>query len=272
MKKHVLGGLVAASIAASFASESTTPALTISQEWLIESASDQSPTQVELPAATLVRRGQWSDALPVLVRQRTREPGNKWVIASLGRAYAETGDHENALACWQDLQRLEPGVWTHTAKTVQALHVLRRWAERDAAVERVRREHAQTTDPVLAARTWFCRDQFEHHGARVLVVEYFEPSTPDAELITFIVVDHDGGELRRLSLASLELAARSDGKAGGPTRRGYYLVSGALKDRGLHRFYGGRPAYDHVRASVVSVLEGREQKLKQLIQHEGIRA
>jgi tetratricopeptide (TPR) repeat protein len=210
-------------------------------------------------ATEKMRARQFAEAVPLLEKLHAARPDSAAVVWNLGTAYAELERNEEALVCWQQMRKLEPGNWQSTAKVVQALQALGRLEERDRVIARLLAERKENQDPQLARQRWFCREQFNVGDQKVLAVEYFEPTAPRAVFVAFVAPGPDGKELFRYSLGSYDTTTQMarDLKDIGPTDRLYHLDYYENHEQ-VHRTYGffrARPEYATLRDQVVKAMK-----------------
>ncbi len=207
-------------------------------------------------AVEMMEAKQFREAIPLLVQVRNAFPRDVSVNANLGLSYAETGQHENALACWQLLCELESDNWHHASKVVQAYQALGRMKERDAAIVEVFERRKRTQDPSSIKRPWFCREQFDLREQRVMGVQYFTPEPGREVYFAFIFLDQAGHERFRISLGSYEPTneiARATGEISADERL-FHIDYYARGEHRTYGFYKRKLEYDEFRERVLGIV------------------
>ena len=218
-------------------------------------ANEEAPSPQDLfqQALPLLEAKDFAGARPLLEQARLELPDDPSLLWNLGIVYSELEEHEQALAAWLKIAKLEPGNWHVTAKVVQAYQGLNRATERDAAIKQLLAERKKDKQD---QRPWFCREQFRLDGKEVLALQFFEPKSPRRVYYAFVVTGPDGSEACRLSLGSYDATteiARSLGEVE-PKARLYHLD---YYEDGGHQTYGffkKLPTYDEIRSRVFTIL------------------
>ena len=208
-------------------------------------------------AISFMESGDFDKAAPILERLATDHPTSS-VLWNLGLAAVEIGDHEKAKRAWLLLRKWVPQEWRTYSKLIQAHQALGEIRKRDAERKALFQLWKSGKNSELSAEKLYCREQFEHKGKRILVLEYFAPSGEYMVKYAFVTDTGKGEDNFRISLGSYEgtnQIARELGEIPRNTRL-YHLDLYHGGRHETHGFYKGEPSYDQVRADVANVLEG----------------
>jgi tetratricopeptide (TPR) repeat protein len=187
-------------------------------------------------------------------------PQSEGVLWNLGLATAEIKDFSEALKYWLRLRQHAPNNWRVRTKLIQAYQALGNTDARDrerAALFELRR--SSPVDSELARTESYVREQMVIAGRKILAFEVFEPKGERMVFFAFVVVSDTDTEDFRISLGSYEFTNRMEWERGALPRdkRLYHLDQYQGPNHWTYGFYESQPAYEHVRAQVVDILNGR---------------
>lgn len=178
-----------------------------------------------------------------------------------GQALQNAGEDQAAYKQFSALAKLEPQSLIAESKLVQLCTALKRAAECDEHLAKVRQiyKDQKTRQP------WFCREQFAVGGKHVAALEYFELSGPMALQYRFEVREQEGEtSLYRITLGSYDFTTKAFRELGKikENERVFHLDSYAGRDHGTYAFLGVKsPSYEQTRQLVVEIIEGRRSPL-----------
>ncbi len=169
----------------------------VSALWLYAASAPGVAPQDENPfdrGVRLYEQGQYAASITPLEQALNRYPEGSNILWNLGLASAAAGQPEKALTYWQRYRTLRSEDWRVLPKLIQTYQALGRIEPRDETLAELLRLRAQTQDPEFLEARWFCREQFEMDGRRVLAYQFFEPSGEWMQLYRFSVTDTGAGK------------------------------------------------------------------------------
>ncbi|MGE0492047.1 MAG: hypothetical protein AB7S38_22730 [Vulcanimicrobiota bacterium] len=195
-------------------------------------------------------------------RQSLAEGETESTLWNAGLAAYLSGQAEAALEYWSKLKQFAPDDLRLRGKLIQAYELkgdkVNRDRERAELVELWRSSRADDDEP------FFCRDQFQAGGNRVMVFENYELEGPRAVKYTFIVLQPEVDEEDyRISLGSYDVTNQLAHELGevAEGERAYHL-DGYYDEGARHatfEMFKKEPDYDTVKAMVVEILEGKRE-------------
>lgn len=147
------------------------------------------------------------------------------------------------------------------AKLVQTWQALGKKDERDAERAELVKLHQTTQDEEFKKTSFFCMDQFETSGKKLMVFEYFKLTGDRAMRYKFYILKPDGGTDYYISLGSYEMTtaiARETGGIGKDQR--LFHLDGYYDEGRRHRTFGmfkKEPSYEETKQMVVDILAGK---------------
>lgn len=225
-------------------------------------AEDNSPQEKFSNAIVLMKSHKFVEALPLLDDLKTSYP-TATVFWNLGISAAEVGDNAKALQAWLAYRYIVPNDWRTRAKLVQAYQSLNDFVARDQERSALVTLWKAGTDAQLSAQSVFCRETFWYEGKKVMVLEYFSPSSPTMVVYSFVVLNDSGQQDFKISLGSydatnqvaLELGQRPKDK------RIYHLDLYRQNYHETHGMFVGQPSYDEIRSVVLDTLSGKNKAM-----------
>ena len=199
-----------------------------------------------------------------LYDQILQESPRENVLWNAGMAAYFNGDGTRAAEYWTRLKSSSPLDWRVRAKLIQAYTL-------SGETDKAQSEHKELLalekkQPELFDKPYFCREQFEAGGRKVMSMEYFHLTPPRALKYAFLVLDEEGEKVDyRLSLGSYEATNEFMRETGSleDGERAFHL-DGYYKNDTTHStfdFYKGEPSYEDIRKVVVDILEGRRKPI-----------
>ncbi len=240
----------------------TSPPLICSQErQQVPRPSDEEVAEKAFKAANeLMDQRKYAEALAHYQEALALFPDTPALLFNGALAAYLKKDFALAARLWGRLVELEPNDGQAHTKLIQAYQALGDLKARDAVRQALFELHRSGKDPELARQDFYCREQFEVAGQKVMAFEHFELKGPRALRYVFSVLDKEKGETEefRISLGSYDLTnnfAVESGqvKAG---QRIFHLDGYYAWGHATFGFYTPEPSYDEVRKLVISILEG----------------
>ena len=194
-------------------------------------------------------------------------PKNRVLLFNGGMAAFGSKDFNTALDLWTQVKAIEPSTWQVRTKLIQAYQALGKTAERDAERTELFAMWKKGESQELKARGYYCREQFEVNGKKVLAFEHFELKGPRALRYVFTILDAtEEAEDWRISLGSYDVTNNVWRETRDPKpKEGERLfhLDGYYKNGGHATFgmYFPEPTYEETRAYVVKILEGKDKPI-----------
>jgi tetratricopeptide (TPR) repeat protein len=209
-------------------------------------------------AEALMDKGQYAEALAAFRKALGVRPDDPALQYNGGLAAYLAGEFTTAAELWERLRKADPADWQVRAKLVQAYQALGKLDARDVARKELFALRASGADAELAEQAFYCRDQFETAGQRVMVFEHFELKGDRAVRYAFVVLGADGEEEFHISLGSYESTNRFWRQTTQPPpdegQRLFHLDGYYSWGHATYGFYSPEPSYDDVRAAVEKIL------------------
>jgi tetratricopeptide (TPR) repeat protein len=216
-------------------------------------------------ANALAEQHQYAQALTRYKEALAENPDATSILYNGGLAAYLAKDFASAIQLWKRAEEIDGNDWRVRTKLIQAYQAAGSRAARDAERTALFDMRKKGGDGELTALDFYCRDQFEVRGRRVLVFEHFELKGKFALRYRFVVLkETEDSEDFRLSLGSYESTTTIaiETRAIKKGERLYHLDG--YYPGGEHRtfaFFNSEPSYDEIRKAVVEVLEGRTRAL-----------
>lgn len=202
----------------------------------------------------LIAAGRPLESVPTLRRALQLDPADAVSWYNLGQVLQNQSDPAESLKAFTEAARLRPDDWRAKAKIVQCHAALGDVKAREEAILEVRR----LKDEGKVSAESFCREQFDHAGARVMVYDQFKPTGDRPVRYTFRVMASAGKPAYYLSLGSYDATtslARQSGEIG-PDERIWHLDGYFPDELRTYKILKVQPPYDEVKAMVLAVLDG----------------
>jgi tetratricopeptide (TPR) repeat protein len=214
----------------------------------------------------LMKQRKYKEALARYQEGLAKTPDSPGLLFNGGLAAFMSKDFSTAEKLWKGLAELDPDDWQAQAKLVQAYQALGDLKARDEHRRKLLDLRKSGKSEDLNKLDYYCREQFEAAGKKLMVFEHFELKGERALRYVFSVLDESGeGEAFRISLGSYETTNRIAVELGSVKKGerqfhldGYYGASHAT-----YGFFTPEPSYDEVRKIVIGILEKKNQPQSQ---------
>ncbi len=214
----------------------------------------------------LMRQRKYKEALARYQEGLAKEPDSPGLLFNGGLAAFMSKEFATAEKLWKSLTGLDPDDWKARAKLVQVYQALGDLKSRDEQRAKLLELRKSGRLEELNKQDFYCREQFEAAGKRVMVFEHFELKGERALRYVFIVLDESGeGEAFRISLGSYETTNRISVELGSVKKgeRMFHLDGYYKWGHATYGFFTPEPSYDEVRKRVIDILEGKTQPQSQ---------
>ena len=215
-------------------------------------------------ANAFMDKRQYREALVLYKQALTHLPDDPSLLFNGGLAAYLSHDYATAVDLWKKLKELYPNDGQARIKLVQAYQALGNLTARDTERKGLFELRQSKADEELTKADYYCREQFEVAGKKLMVFEHFELKGERALRYVFTVLNEAGnGEEYRLSLGSYELTNTIWRESTKPTPKegerlfhldGYYKWGHAT-----YGMYVPEPSYDAIRKVVINILEGKDK-------------
>jgi tetratricopeptide (TPR) repeat protein len=210
----------------------------------------------------LMEQRKYKEALARYQEGLAKIPDRRGLLFNGGLAAFMIKDFATAEKLWKSMAELDQGDWRPRAKLVQAYQALGDLKARDEQRRKLLdlRKGGKSED--LNKLEYYCREQFEAAGKKVMVYEHFELKGERALRYAFVVLDESGeGQAFRISLGSYE-STNSVSVALGSVKKGerMFHLDGYYKwGHATYGFFTPEPSYDEIRKRVIGILEVKTQ-------------
>jgi tetratricopeptide (TPR) repeat protein len=206
----------------------------------------------------LMEQRKYKEALARYQEGLAKIPNSTGLLFNGGLAAYMSNDFATAERLWKSLTELDPEDWQPRAKLVQAYQALGDLKARDEQRRKLLdlRKGAKSED--LNTLDFYCREQFEAAGKKVMVFEHFELKGERALRYVFSILDESGeGQAFRISLGSYETTNRISVELGSVKKgeRLFHLDGYYKWGHATYGFFNPEPSYDEVRKIVIGILE-----------------
>jgi hypothetical protein len=215
------------------------------------------------PCAEADRLGQekrYTEALAAYRAVLARMPGQHVCLYNAGLTAYLAKDFAAAVDFWKELEAISPADGQLRAKLVQGYQALGRIGDRDRERAALFALWREGKDPDLQRRSFYCREQFEVDGKKVMADEHFELKGKWAKRYVFSVLGPAGNKPEvTISLGSYE-STDAFARETGQVKEGERLfhLDGYSPD-GSHTTYGMfkvEPTYEETREMVIKIVRG----------------
>lgn len=188
-------------------------------------------------------------------------PTHPGLLYNAGLAAYLSNDFTAAAELWRRIRELYPEDWQTRTKLVQVYQALGNLEARDEERAALFERRKLGGDEGLTKEEFYCRDQFEMGGRKVMAFEHFELKGSRAIRYRFAVMDPAGKQRDfRISLGSYEAMNSFLGAAGRLKEGERVFHLDAYYQNGAHLtfgFYTPEPSYDEVKRLVIQILEDK---------------
>jgi hypothetical protein len=214
----------------------------------------------------LMGKRKYKEALARYQEGLAKIPGSPGLLFNGGQAAFLSKDFATAERLWKSLTELDAGDWHARAKLIQTYQALGDLKARDDQRRKLLDLRKSGKLEELNRLDFYCREQFEAAGKKLMVFEHFELEGERALRYVFSILDDSGeGEAFRISLGSYQttnLIAVETGSVKKGERLfhldGYYGASHAT-----YGFFTPEPSYDEIRKIVIGILEKKTRPQSQ---------
>ena len=214
----------------------------------------------------LMGQRKYKEALARYQEGLAKNPDGPELLFNGGLAAFMSKDFATAEKLWKSLTELDPDDWHARAKLVQTYQALGDMKARDDQRRKLLdlRKSGKLED--LKKQDFYCREQFEAAGKKLMVFEHFELKGERALRYVFSVLDDSGvGDEFRISLGSYETTNLIAVETGGVKKgeRLFHLDGYYKWGHATYGFFTPEPSYDEVRKIVIGILEKKTQPQSQ---------
>jgi len=214
----------------------------------------------------LMGQRKYKEALARYREGLAKTPDSPELLFNGGMAAFMSKDFATAEKLWKSLTELDPDDWQARAKLIQAYQALGDLKARDDQRRKLLDLRKSGRSEDLKKLDFYCREQFEAAGKKLMVFEHFELKGERALRYVFSVLDDSGeGEAFRISLGSYDLTNAVAARTGGLKKgeRLFHLDGYYKWGHATYGFFTPEPSYDEVRKIVIGVLEEKIQPQSQ---------
>lgn len=214
----------------------------------------------------LMRQRKYKEALARYQEGLAKTPDSTGLLFNGGLAAFMSKDFATAEKLWKSLTGLDPDDWRPRAKLVQAYQALGDLKARDLQRAKLLELRKSGKSEELNKQDFYCREQFEAAGKKVMVFEHFELKGERALRYVFTVLDESGeGQAFRISLGSYETTNRISVELGSVKKgeRMFHLDGYYKWGHATYGFFTPEPGYDEIRKRVIGILEEKTQPQSQ---------
>jgi tetratricopeptide (TPR) repeat protein len=210
----------------------------------------------------LMDKGNYREALARYREGLATSPDEPSLLFNGGIAAYLIKDFASARELWVRLKGLYPEDWQTRVKLIQTFQALGDLKSRDAERQALFDMRKSGKEAELSNAAYYCREQFEAGGRKLMAFEHFELKGERALRYVFSVLNEKGDEVEyRISLGSYEMTntiAQQTGEIKKGERLfhldGYYPWGHATFD-----FFRGEPSYEETRRKVIEIIEEKTQ-------------
>jgi tetratricopeptide (TPR) repeat protein len=210
----------------------------------------------------LMEQRKYKEALARYQEGLAKTPDSTGLLFNGGIAAFMSKDFATAEKLWKSLAELDPEDWQPRAKLVQAYQALGDLKARDEQRHMLLDLRKSGKSEDLNKLDFYCREQFEAAGKKVLAFEHFELKGERALRYVFSILDESGeGVAFRISLGSYETTNRISVELGSVKKgeRMFHLDGYYKWGHATYGFFTPEPSYDEVRKRVIGILEKETQ-------------
>ena len=209
-------------------------------------------------ALQLIESAHYAEAVPLLKDVTSRMPYTPSGFWNLGVAAAASGDQPLALQAYLRYHQIAPNDPHGLSKLIQTYQALGRLTERDQIREQLIAFRNTLPSKERDQLAFYVRDQFDVGRQHFMVLEYFEPKSPNRLYYKFTAVDGSHKAIYDFTLSSTDAESTVASELGqiGKDDRLYGLDKNKGGTSTLCRLMIVLPSYDTVRACVMDAVSG----------------
>lgn len=210
----------------------------------------------------LMRQRKYKEALALYQEGLAKIPDSPGFLFNGGLAAFMIKDFSTAEKLWKSLSELDPDDWQSRAKLVQVYQSLGDLKARDEQRQKLLDLRKSGKSEDLKKLDFYCREQFEVAGKKVMAFEHFELKGERALRYVFTVLDESGeDEAFRLSLGSYETTNLVASELGSVKKgeRLFHLDGYYKWGHATYGFFTPEPSYDEIGKRVIGILEEKDK-------------
>jgi tetratricopeptide (TPR) repeat protein len=214
----------------------------------------------------LMNQRKYKDALARYQEGLAKASNSSELLFNGGLAAFMSNDFATAEKHWKSLTELDPDDWQARAKLVQAYQALGDLKARDGQRRKLLDLRKSGKSEDLNKLDFYCREQFEAAGKKLMAFEHFELKGERALRYVFSILDESGeGEEFRISLGSYDLTNSVASRTGGLKKgeRLFHLDGYYKWGHATYGFFTPEPSYDEVKKIVIGILEKKTEPQSQ---------
>jgi tetratricopeptide (TPR) repeat protein len=214
----------------------------------------------------LMEQRRYKDALARYQEGLAKFPDNPALLFNGGQAAFMSKDFATAEKLWKSLTELDPDDWHTKSKLVQTYQTLGDLKARDDQRRKLLDLRKSGKSEELNKLDFYCREQFEAAGKKLMVFEHFELKGERALRYVFSILDESGkGEEFRISLGSYETTNLIAAELGSVKKgeRLFHLDGYYKWGHATYGFFTPEPSYDEIRKRVIGILEKKTEPQSQ---------
>jgi tetratricopeptide (TPR) repeat protein len=214
----------------------------------------------------LMDKRKYAEALARYREGLIKAPEEPSLLFNGGMAAYLSKDFARAVEMWKKLKVVLPDDWQTRAKLIQAYQATGDLKARDAERQSLLGMRKQGKNEELSQQEFYCREQFEAGGKKLMAFEHFELKGERALRYVFTVMNEKGdGEEFRISLGSYNTTNSIAVETGQvkKSERLFHLDGYYPERHATFGFFTPEPSYDEVRKAVVSILEKKTEPQSQ---------
>lgn len=208
--------------------------------------------------------GNNADALKHYKEALAIMPGDPSLLYNGGMAAFNTKEFETALDLWKRLKTVDPIDGQARSKLVQVYQALNKLPERDKERDELFELWKSKKDKEFSAREFYCREQFEASGYKIVVFEHFELKGPRGLRYAFMMSKPETDDFK-ISLGSYDITSNIWRETTKPTpkegERLFHLDGYFKNGHATYGMYHPAPTYDETRNIVIKILEGKARAI-----------
>lgn len=214
----------------------------------------------------LMDKRKYAEALARYREGLAKAPEEPSLLFNGGMAAYLSKDFATAAEMWKKLKVVLPDDWQTRAKLIQAYQATGDLKSRDAERQALIAMRKEGKNEELSQQEFYCREQFEAGGKKLMVFEHFDLKGQRALRYVFTVMNEKGeGEEFRISLGSYDIT-NSIAVETGQVKKGerlFHLDGYYQWGHATFGFFTPEPGYDEIRKAVVSILEKKTEPQSQ---------
>lgn len=230
------------------------PALTAAQEKQVNKAFET--------ANSFMEERKYAEALRYYQEGLSIVPQEPSMLYNGGMAAFNIKSFETAAELWKRLKAVNPNDGQARSKLVQVYQALNKLPERDEERDELFDLWRSKKSKELSERDFYCREQFESSGYKLVVFEHFELKGPRALRYVFMISKPETEDFK-ISLGSYDLTSNIWRETTKPTpkegERLFHLDGYFKNGHATYGMYHPAPTYEETRSIVIKILEGKSK-------------